>query len=100
MNETVYTVKDIQTALNPVFAKYDIKKATLFGSYVKGNATAESDVDLFLDSGLKGFEFVRLMEDVRTVLQKDVDVLDKTHVVSGSKISSEIAKEGIVIYEK
>ena len=57
-------------------------------------------MDLFLESGLKGFEFVRLMEDVRTVLQKDVDVLDKTHVVSGSKISSEIAKEGIVIYEK
>ena len=80
--------------------KNNVKKAVLFGSYVKGLANSESDVDLLLDSGLRGLKFVGLIEDVRSALDKDVDVFDSTHIVEGSRISSEIAKDGVVIYEK
>lgn len=100
MCDTIYTIDDIKTMLNPVFAKNNVKKAVLFGSYVKGLANSQSDVDLLLDSGLRGLKFVGLIEDVRSALDKDVDVFDATHIVEGSKISSEIAKDGVVIYEK
>ena len=100
MCDTIYTIDDIKTMLHPVFARHNVKKAILFGSYVKGLANSKSDVDLLLDSWLRGLKFVGLIEDVRSALDKDVDVIDATHIVEGSRISSEIAKDGVVIYEK
>lgn len=96
----IYTIEDIKTILHPVFVKHSVKKAILFGSYSKGIADKHSDVDLLLDSGLKGLKFVGLMEDVRIALDKEVDVFDETHIDSGSLISDEILKDGVVIYEK
>ena len=100
MSDTIYTIDDIKTVLRPVFVKHSVKKAILFGSYVKGLANQNSDVDLLLDSGLRGLKFVGLIEDVRSALDKEVDVFDETHIIPNSKISSEISKDGVVIYEK
>lgn len=100
MASTIYTINDIKAVLNPVMADYNVKKAVLFGSYVKGLATETSDVDLLLDSGLKGLKFVGLVEAVREALDKEVDVFDVTHITPHSKISEEILKDGVVIYEK
>ena len=86
--------------MQPVFIKHNVKSAVLFGSYVKGCANHQSDIDLLLDSGLKGLKFVGLIEDVRIALDKEVDVFDETHIIPNSKISSEILKHGVVIYEK
>ena len=43
---------------------------------------------------------VGLIEDIRTALDKEVDVFDVSHIVPHSKISSEILKDGVMIYEK
>lgn len=100
MSDKIYTIDDIKTVLYPIFSLYSIKKAILFGSYVKGLANQKSDVDLLLDSGLKGLSFVGLIEDIRTALDKEVDVFDVAHIMPQSKISSEILKDGVTIYEK
>lgn len=100
MCDTIYSIEDIKSVLYPVFVKHSVKKAILFGSYVKGLANQNSDVDLLLDSGLKGLKFVGLIEDVRKALDKEVDVFDRTHIIPDSKIFSEISKDGVVIYEK
>ena len=59
-----YTLAQLQSALIPVFQRNKIKKAVLFGSYSKGKATARSDVDLLVDSGLRGLAFFGLADDV------------------------------------
>lgn len=100
MSNNTYTVDYIKTVLHPIFSGYSVKKAVLFGSYVKGMATSKSDVDLLLDSGLKGLSFVGLIEDIRTALDKEVDVFDVSHIIPHSKISSEILRDGVVIYEE
>lgn len=86
--------------LMPVLQKYHIKKAILFGSYAKGKATSDSDIDLLVDSGLKGLKFVGLIEEIRRAMQKDVDVLDVSHIEKNSRIDHEINTEGVVIYEE
>lgn len=53
----IYTVPELQTVLSPIFREHGVKKATLFGSYAKGAATSRSDVDLLVDSGLRGLAF-------------------------------------------
>lgn len=100
MCDTIYTIDDIKTALHPVFVRHSVKKAVLFGSYVKGLADQNSDVDLLLDSGLRGLKFVGLIEDVRSALDKEVDVFDETHIIPNSQIFSEISRDGVVIYEE
>ena len=59
------TVSDARRMLAPVFDQYGVSKAVLFGSIVKGTATAKSDLDLLVQSDLKGLKFVGLIEAVR-----------------------------------
>lgn len=100
-NDTVFTVNELKTILFPVFQHYDIKRAVLFGSYGKGIATQKSDVDILVDSGLKGLSFVGLIGDIKRSLRgKEVDVFDVTHVDSGSPVDCEIRDTGIEIYTK
>ena len=100
MSDKIYSVEEIRRLVNPVLSRNNVRKAVLFGSYVKGSADEKSDVDILLDSGLKGLQFVGLIEDIRFALGKDVDVFDVTHIVPNSKIFSEISRDGVVIYEK
>jgi len=94
------TVGELRTKLTPVFDAYGVHSATVFGSVAKGTATEHSDLDLLVDSGLRGLRFVGLMEAVREVVQRPVDVLDVTHIEAGSLIEQEIRKTGVRIYEK
>ena len=98
MNKDIYSIDEIKTVLSPVFDKYKVKKAVLFGSYAKGIAKEHSDIDLLVDSGLRGLAFVGLMEEIRCNVDKEIDVFDVTHITPHSRISSEISKDGVVIY--
>ncbi len=46
-----YTIKEIQNKTAPIAESYGIKKMSLFGSYARGEATDDSDIDLFIDKG-------------------------------------------------
>ncbi len=100
MSDKIYTLNELQSLLLPVFRHHDVRRAVLFGSYGKGKADSQSDVDLLVDSDLRGLRFVGLIEDVRSALEKEVDVLDVSHIVKGSEIDSEIKRTGILLYEK
>lgn len=101
MSTTTINTNSIIDLLNPVFRIYNIRRAVLFGSYAKNTANENSDIDLCVDSGLKGMKFVGFIESIRNALGgKDVDVLDTTHIDSNSKVMDEINKTGVVIYER
>jgi len=100
MTDTVYTVGQLKNLLNPVFLRNDVRKAVLFGSYGKGVASPKSDIDLFVDSGLRGWDFYGLLEEVVQAVDKKVDLIDKDDVVNGSRIDREILSSGVLIYEK
>ncbi|MBR0480684.1 nucleotidyltransferase family protein [Candidatus Saccharibacteria bacterium] len=42
---------EIKTAVTKAGKKYGIKNAYLFGSYARGEATEDSDVDIIIDRG-------------------------------------------------
>ncbi len=95
----VYDVEEIKSRLTPVFDANGVKSAVLFGSYAKGSATEKSDVDLLVDSGLKGLAFVGLAEYIRMALDdKEVDVIDVGYIKKGSRIEDEVRETGIRIY--
>ena len=96
----VYTIAQLKSLLTPIFQKNKVRKATLFGSYSKGEATKYSDVDLLVDSGLRGLAFFGLLDDVCESLECDVDLIDTRDVASGSAVDREIKNSGVVIYEQ
>ena len=99
MNQNIYTVENIRNKLSPVFSGYNVRSAVLFGSYAKGTADEKSDIDLLVDSKLRGLSFFALLEDIREALnQKEVDLFDITHIETNSEIQKEIFKTGIKIY--
>ena len=98
MKQQIYTVADIKEKLMPIFDKYKIKKAVLFGSYAKGIARDNSDIDIMVDSNLRGLAFLGLLEDVVNAVGKSVDLLDKSQIINSSRIQREIEDTGVVIY--
>ena len=96
--ESIYDIAEIKRRLEPVFRSNGVRSAVLFGSYAKGEAAANSDIDIMVDSGLRGLDFVGLIEYVREALQKNVDVIDIRYVDRDSSIEKEVNNTGIFIY--
>lgn len=46
----IYTAEEIRRRITPVAVRYRLKAVYLFGSYARGEATDESDIDLLIDT--------------------------------------------------
>ena len=51
INKEIYTIKQLKTIIKPILNKYGITNINLFGSYARGDATSNSDVDIYCDKG-------------------------------------------------
>lgn len=98
--QKVYSIHEIENILHPVFVGFGVRRAVLFGSYAKGQATPRSDVDILVDSGLRGLAFFGLLEGVASILSVPVDLIDVSQVERGSPIEMEIQQTGVPIYER
>ena len=96
--QEVYSIHEIETILHPVFASYGVRWAVLFGSYAKGQATPWSDIDILVDSGLRGLAFFGLLESIATLLNVPVDLIDVSQIEKGSPIEMDIQQTGVPIY--
>ena len=92
------TVDDIRRKCSKVLEQYDVNFCYLFGSYAKGKETPASDVDLLISANIKGLKFYGLVEELRTALQKRVDVLDMNQLKGNLELTEEILKGGVKIY--
>jgi uncharacterized protein len=65
------------------FLKQPVLKAYLFGSYVRGTARDQSDIDLLIEldyAQLIGLEFVQMQLDLQLLLAKKVDLVSANGV--------------------
>ncbi|MCL2047258.1 MAG: nucleotidyltransferase domain-containing protein [Defluviitaleaceae bacterium] len=92
----------IADILKPVLEKQGIYKATVFGSYARGNATPASDIDLVVDSkgGLKGIAFFIASDEISKALPIKSDIYEQREIKEGSALYNEILREGVTIYDK
>ena len=84
---------EIKASVIPVFQRYGVEKAGLFGSYARGDTTDESDVDIVLEfKGDKSLlDLAGLKLDIEDALGKHVDVVTykSIHPLLKDKILSE-----------
>ena len=94
-------VKQIKESLVSLFDseyKDQIEFCYLFGSYAKGYAKEDSDVDLCISTNLTGLKFVGLSESIRQVLHKKIDLIRFSNLKNNLELINEIMKDGIKIY--
>lgn len=65
-----------------VLKKYGAQRIAIFGSYSRGEATKESDIDILVrfDTPKSLFELVRIEDELKRVLHKDVDLITEKSV--------------------
>jgi predicted nucleotidyltransferase len=70
-------IDQLKKTLIEVLKRHDVKKAALFGSVVRGEATEESDIDLLVEfEGRKSLlDLAGLQLELQETLRKKVDVL-------------------------
>jgi hypothetical protein len=71
------TIEEIRDAMLPVLRKYGVKRASLFGSVVRGEMSEDSDIDLLVEfDGRKSLlDLAGLKIELEEKLKRDVDVL-------------------------
>lgn len=74
------TKEEILTLLREAYphlaSEYGVKRIGLFGSYVRGTANQQSDVDLVVEfSRPIGFRFIELSEHLEQLVGRKVDLL-------------------------
>ena len=100
--EAIYTIEQLRERLNPVFLKNNVRRATLFGSYSRGAATPDSDVDILVDldkSAHMGlFEYVELQLALQDLLHRPVDLVERDSLMPFARQSAN--RDKILIYER
>ena len=79
MSAELETVKNLLTKLKPeLVKKYPIASIGLFGSIVRDDFGADSDVDIIVDFNDKiGIEFVTLADELEEKLNYKVDLVSR-----------------------
>ena len=98
MKEKIYTVGEIREIVIPIAKKHGVAALYLFGSYARGEATAESDVDFLLDGGkiCSLYQLAAFRLDLEDALGKQVDLL--TLGQNNQLFIHKIRKEEVKIY--
>jgi predicted nucleotidyltransferase len=97
----LYTIEEIKGKRAPIFEEKGVIKAILFGSYAKGEATEESDIDIIAHVGeeMDILDFAEISGYVEDSLNKKVDFLYGGDTFS-SCLRTEVEETGVTIFEK
>ena len=97
-NHGIVGIEEIKEKCAEIFAAYKVDFCYLFGSYAKGKAREESDIDLLISTETTGLRFFELTERLREELHKKVDLLDMKQLLNNEELLREVMKYGIKIY--
>ena len=100
----IYTLDEIKKRILPVIEKYDIPAMYLFGSYARGEATEESDLDFLVETTETGLTSLlslgALYCDLEEVFQKSIDLITVRSVMQNVETESERSFRDTIIRER
>ena len=100
----IYTIEEIKNRVLPVIQKYNIPAMYLFGSYARGEATEESDLDFLVDTtGTRLTSLLSLGElycDLEEIFQKEIDLVTMRSVMQKSQTESDCSFRDTVMKER
>lgn len=93
-------ISEIQKVVVPIAHSYGVKRLYLFGSYAKGTAGEESDLDLLVEKGqpMSLLKLSGMRQMVQEALNVPVDLVTTTGIEE--EFRQQIAGTEILLYEK
>lgn len=91
-------IEEIKDKILPILKKYGVKRAGLFGSFVRGEAREDSDIDILVeieDDNMSLLDFVGIQLELEEVLGRKVDLGEYSTIKP--MIKEQILKEEVVI---
>ena len=102
MKNQILSLEDIINAVKPLVQKYHISEVYLFGSYARGEADKDSDVDILVIGG-EHFKLTNIFafgEELRIALDKPIDAFEIHEVNTDSEFYRTIMEEKVKIIGK
>jgi predicted nucleotidyltransferase len=99
LEKHIYTIKEISNIIAPIAESYGVGCLSLFGSYARGEANENSDIDLRIverGSLLGLFRLAGFHLDLEEILNAHVDVLPTDSL--SEDFLNEIRNEEIIVY--
>jgi len=90
-------IDEIKSKVIPILKRYDVKRAAIFGSVVRGEAKADSDIDILveIESDMSLLDFVGLKIEIEEAIGKKVDLVEFSTIKP--LIKERILREQVVI---
>ena len=100
MAEYIYSINEIADIVAPVAREYGVERVFLFGSYSRGEARPDSDIDLRIDEGeIKGyFKLAGFYSKLEEKFSIPIDVL--TTGALDDEFLARIKKSEVILYER
>ena len=93
------SIPRIRECIAPVCKKYPIRRAYLFGSYARGNATEKSDVDLRIEGDIKSFFMLGgIYSELSDALDTELDLLSR--LPESEAFKENLKKDEVLLYER
>ena len=103
MSEQIYSIEDIRRIVSPIARRHGVDRVYLFGSYARGEANKQSDIDLCVDAAsLRGMIAVgALYADLQEAFQKELDLITEKSLRynTDERFLDRIRKEQVLVYE-
>ena len=104
VRESLYTVDEVKKIVSPIAQRFDVKRMWLFGSYARGEATPDSDLDFRVEPddecGLIKYSGLWLALEAAFGLKIDLIAASPAgDTPLDKKFLARIAKSEVLIYE-
>ena len=100
MFKLIYKISEIKNKVTPIVERYGVDSFSLFGSYAKGNATDDSELDFVMEKGeLHGLiQYISLVNELEEEFKCHVDLVSKGS--SNKEFLRNIASHEVLLYER
>ena len=102
--DMVYSITEIQRIVIPIIEKYHIPAMYLFGSYARGEATVDSDLDFLVDT--TDTDLTSLLRlgalycDLEEAFNKRIDLITEQSIMQNTLMDSDDDFRNVVLKER
>ena len=100
----VYSAEEIKNIVMPIVKRYNIPAIFLFGSYARGEANENSDIDFLVDTTGTGLNSLltlgALYCDLEEAFEKHIDLITVRSIMQEPKMPSDVDFKNTVLRER
>ena len=99
MDKSVLTLEQIKRIVKPIAEKYHVEAVYLFGSYARGEADGDSDLDFLVFAGnkCKPVMVFAIAEELHEAFQKKIDAFEICEINQGTAFYDTIMREKVLV---